>query len=72
MSDSAKLWIKIGVTVIGAVTASLGQFYVDAATMPEWARLVMVLGGSIVTGIGSLGIFGDVQKMRASGDDESK
>lgn len=61
-----KFWAKLISAVLGAVLAGIGQFYTDPATMPEWARLTMVIGGGLVSVIGAslLGISG-VKKYRA-------
>lgn len=44
---------KIVLAVLGAVTASVGQFY-PAESMPEWAKLFLVLGGAVAAAIGGV------------------
>jgi hypothetical protein len=65
MTVTTKFWAKLASAVIGAVLAGIGQFYTDPASTPEWASLTLVIGGSLLSIIGTvfLGIDG-AKKMK--------
>jgi hypothetical protein len=65
MTVTQKFWAKLASAVIGAVLAGIGQFYTDPASTPEWASLTLVIGGSLLSLLGTvfLGLDG-AKKMK--------
>jgi hypothetical protein len=50
--DHAVRW---GMVLVGIVLASLGSLYPNDAGMPQWVRVVMVVGGTVMTTFKALG-----------------
>jgi hypothetical protein len=48
-----ELWVTISAVVVGVFLSVLGQIFPE--TMPEWARVTSLIGGTILTALSALG-----------------
>ena len=55
MSDTNKLRLTWGVTILSALVAAVAGLY-PIEDIPEWARVSTTIGGAVIVALGALGI----------------
>lgn len=73
MKDGKKtteFYLSLVATILGAVLAALGAVFPeltsDPEEVPEWVRIVSILGGSIMSALGTLGYAASRSKVKAA------
>jgi len=71
MNDKVKFYLKATAAVVGAVVAAVAGFYPPEST-PEWARLVVIIGGGLTTTLTSLSMQHVAKANKANAEEEKK